>query len=333
MKIFKKIASALMVLPMVAALTACGNEDDYQAPEALTGAQVFFSSELPGSVELKSGETAFDITLNRVNTAGELTVQLSVEQDETNTFNVPESVTFADGEDVALLTVTYDLATIEYDKKYALSLAVSDESLTTPYGNDTYNFIAVLPASWESLGIGLYTDDIVGPLFGASPISYEVEVLAKPSQPGLYRIVYPYGEVFPYNDPGDYDTSKSYDLEINAMDPTAVYIELQDLGVDWGYGMMSVVSNAARYIASGYSIEVIKANGIEFGTLEDGVITFPVKDLIAYDADGGYYANNNGAFELVLPEAYATMAKARKAPAQKAVVPGRVKTAKVAVTK
>jgi hypothetical protein len=68
---------------------------------------------------------------------------------------------------------------------------------------------------------------------------------------------------------------------IDATDPNAVTFDRTKLGVDWGYDEMEAA--------------VLKA-----GTMVNKVITFPTKGLVVYDADGGYYANNNGAFKLDL---------------------------------
>ena len=46
MKIFKKLASVMIALPVLAALTACDNDNDYDPAEKLTNQQVFFSNEL-----------------------------------------------------------------------------------------------------------------------------------------------------------------------------------------------------------------------------------------------------------------------------------------------
>ncbi len=50
--------------------------------------------------------------------------------------------------------------------------------------------------------------------------TYMVEVEESMTQPGLYRLVNPYGAAFPYNEPGDYDADNNYYLTINAVDPT-----------------------------------------------------------------------------------------------------------------
>ena len=140
--------------------------------------------------------------------------------------------------------------------------------------------------------MGLYTDDVVGPFFSADPITYEVEVQENEDVAGHYRMVNAYGEGYPYNDPGDWDDTKDYYLEIHAENPEEVYIPYQDLGLAWGYGMFSIWSFADY-------------NGSAFGTLKDGVITFPENSLLVSMADYNdgalYYANNNGAFRLELP--------------------------------
>lgn len=145
-------------------------------------------------------------------------------------------------------------------------------------------------SSWESLGMGQYTDDFMSGIFtSAEPVTYEVEVLASTKTPGLYRLKNAYGAAYPYNEEGDWDDSMDYFLEIDATDPAAVTIAAQELGLNWGYGMISVV-------------------GVEPGTLTDGVITFPAKAfyLAMADYEGGqwaFYGNPNGAFKLVLPSA------------------------------
>ena len=157
-------------------------------------------------------------------------------------------------------------------------------------------------SSWESLGMALYTDDLIEGIFSAAvPVSYEVEVLESTKTPGLYRLKNPYGEAYPYNEDGDWDDSMDYFLEIDATDPNAVSIDAQELGLDWGYGMISVV-------------------GVATGTLANGVITFPEKAF--YLAMAGYnggnwsfYGNPSGAFKLVLPGA--AEAKAFKSVAKK----------------
>lgn len=173
---------------------------------------------------------------------------------------------------------------------------------------------------WQSLGIGLCTEDFIGSVFGADPVTYEVEIEEDSEHPGLYRMLSPYDGKFPYNEDGDWDASSVYNIEVNAEDPEGVYIEQQATGVDWGYGPISIISWGARYLGSN-SFEDVKAAGY-LGTLVDGVITLPVFDRETDDGiahyqgltvmgTSGYYGCTNGAFKLVLPEAVDSQARAK----------------------
>lgn len=156
---------------------------------------------------------------------------------------------------------------------------------------------------WNSLGMATYTDDIVAPAYQADPVTYKVEVQESATEPGIYRLVNPYGEAFPYNEAGDWDASKNYYLVINAQDPKGVYIDMQNTGLNWGDGNFYVYSMAANFLAKGKTLEEIKAAGV-CGSLTEGVITFPAKALLfGFIEESGdlYYANNNKAFEVVLP--------------------------------
>ena len=170
---------------------------------------------------------------------------------------------------------------------------------------------------WQSLGTGLYTDDVLLPLFyeNGTPATYEVEILEHTENPGLYRIMNPYAKsVHPAGD-DDYAPEGMF-IEVNATDAEGVYIQQQSLGMDWGYGEMQLVSNGYRYIeANGF--DVVKGAGY-LGKVVDGVITFPnfsKEDgkpsatpgfqAILYMGESGYYAGMNGKMEIVLPGANA----------------------------
>ena len=157
--------------------------------------------------------------------------------------------------------------------------------------------------NWISLGMATYTEDCVTTFFNVENVSYQVEVRENTNQPGLYRIINPYGAAYPYNEEGDYDTSKEYFIEIDATDPEGVYIPgIYGTGMNWGYGEFSITSMAYYYMAAqGATFEEVKDGGY-CGILADNVITFPAKSLLIslseYDGGNFYYANNNGAFRL-----------------------------------
>lgn len=161
------------------------------------------------------------------------------------------------------------------------------------------------PEVWAPIGTGSYTDDFLAGLFGIDNLTWDVEFEQSQDDPSRFRMIYPYDGKFLYNEDGDWDTSKSYDIVISVPDATHVYIMPQEIGIDWGYGMTSIASTGGYYLSSGYTLEDLEGN-VEFGTLADGVITFPEKgcvvSLAGYNGGSWLYANTSGACEIVLPD-------------------------------
>lgn len=164
------------------------------------------------------------------------------------------------------------------------------------------------PEVFKSLGKATYTDDLFLTFYtgGEYPaITYDVEIEESQDNPGKYRLVNPYGEVYPYNEPGDYDPDNDYYLTINAVNPKKVYIETTSLGLNWGYGEVTASSYAGYLLEKGKTVEEIEAMGDFFGTLVDGVITFPKNSLLVAMANvnGGNFFETNatGEFKVVLP--------------------------------
>lgn len=311
MKLFNKILSALMVLPLLAGLTACSDEHaEYTPAELLNSFEVYFPTEqINTSVyTLTKGSedgNVFEIVLNRINTKGEVTLNLVSEQSlEKAPVTIPSTVKFEDGASEAKIIASYDPAKMEYDEVDNISISFSGDDYTTPYGFSKYTFSAVIPAPWVSLGYATYTDDCMTTFFNVENIPYKVEIQENSLQPGYYRLVNPYGAAYPYNEPRDFDGSKDYYMYIHAENPNMVYLEPFETGMDWGYGVITIRSLADHYLEGGNALEDIAAAGY-CGTLENGEITFPVKGMLismARQDDGAwYYGNTGGKFSLLLP--------------------------------
>lgn len=202
----------------------------------------------------------------------------------------------------------------------AVSMAGGEVKVVESYGFEYYGSGNASP--WKTLGVGLFTDDIILPFFtqDGSSETYEVEIQENNERPGLYRLVDPYGpKVHPYYEAlvganVSMPSSGKY-LVVNACDPEGVYVEHQALGVDWGEGEAGFVSEGARYIGS-YPFETIKQAGF-FGKLEDGIITFPSFDITKDDQPTGnyyqgfvtlngsltYYCGMNKSISITLPDA------------------------------
>lgn len=168
-----------------------------------------------------------------------------------------------------------------------------------------------LPYEWDLLGEGEYTDDVACGLYDIDPYPVSCTVYEEKSHPGLYKIAdYQLSYLTPlFMDEGD-DYDELYalleanykdvywrpaELIIDATDPTNVTIELQDYGI---------CLNSSDGFIDGVT-SLYKGEPFSVGTLEDGVITFPtVKGLLCtLNGEGYYYANQHGAFKLVLPAA------------------------------
>lgn len=285
-----------MVIATVAGFASCSDDDDYVPAVVPGNAQVYFSNAQESTVNIVEDQTEFDVLVLRQDTEGELTVSIQA-NDPSGIFTIPSTVTFADTEATANLHITYDFADIEGNVRYPISLKI-DEKDATLYGDASTSFV-VLYAPWKSIGECKYTDAYISSLYNVPEVpTYMVEVEESMTQPGLYRLVNPYGAAFPYNEPGDYDADNNYYLTINAVDPTKVYIEESPTGMNWGDGEFVFFSIAGLRVAQG---NLAAAEG-NYGTVKDGVITFPKGSLLAaIGSDGWYTCNSNGKFKLVLP--------------------------------
>lgn len=184
---------------------------------------------------------------------------------------------------------------------------------------------------WKSLGIGLYSDDAILPMFTQDeegtpfePIEYEVEIFESTENPGLYRVmdpyavgVYPYGSAF-VNAGFKMPAAGELYLEVNATDPEAVYIATQDLGIDFGDGAIGILTNAYRYMAN-YDVATLKEYGY-FGIAQDGYIAFPsfyinrdnhdegvFQGILTEAGELAYYCGMNSKIQVTLPSAVSSV--------------------------
>lgn len=159
--------------------------------------------------------------------------------------------------------------------------------------------------AWKSLGKAIVVDDFFTAFFNVENVAFEVEIQESKATPGFYRLVNAYTSCYPYNSPGDYDGSENEYMEIHAENPDRVYISQTIWSTNWGYGNFITWSMADYYMQHGNSPEDVAASGY-FGTLKDGVITFPANSLIIgmseYNEGGLYQTNSNGLFSVQLPD-------------------------------
>lgn len=198
----------------------------------------------------------------------------------------------------------YDIATgMKPNTTYYVVVWATNGSLEE-YAVDAYT-TAKLPYVWKSLGKGQYTDDVACGLYGADPITVSCDVEVEQSNPGLYRlsgfqlplVAVAYGMTEAAISAYEGVVWRNSPIIIDASDPTSVFIELQDYGVCF---------NTSDGFIDGVT-SVYNGKPFSKGILKDGVITFPeVKGLLCTLDGGYYYANQHGAFKLVLPAGQAS---------------------------
>lgn len=310
-KIFRyaKIAVAALV---TVAMAACTSDYEYDTPEALKGAQVYFSNTLPSKIEVNKESGNFDVTLSRQNTEGELTVPLMFTADEGNIYTVPSTVTFADGEATANIHITFNPDDLVYGNYVGGTISFDADNFSTPYGATSYQFKAGASA-YEDVegGKGKFRDGLISALYGIEVLEYDVQIQQDAHTPGIYRVVAPYGQkgwsgANPWYTAFDENESNT-DMIIDATDPDFVYIKgTFNTGVTLNSsdGVLSAISYVQYLLDKGNSLDLIKSKMPElFGTFKDGVFTFPAKSILLYFGSGGdlYYGNTDGMLRVAMP--------------------------------
>lgn len=260
----------------------------------------FPTQEAAGAHTMDPSETpAVEFVVKRLTEDGDITVPVEVTVSEEGIFNVPE-LKFVDGQTEANLLVTFPNAAA--GTEYSLTLEITDPEYALVYGaNPTFLNYSVTIERYDLMGTATYREDILTALFSVPNQEWQCEVYTKETTPGIYYLKNLYTSLCPFNEPGDYVEEDVY-FTVNASDPGKVYVPAQPLGWDWGYGMAwaaSLCQEAGFNVATG-----------AYGSLVNGVITFPVQGLLFamedYQDMGFYYANKNGLARIILPGAILT---------------------------
>lgn len=310
-KIFRYAKIAIAALVTVA-MGACTSDYEYDTPEALKGAQVYFSNTLPSKIEVNKESGNFDVTLSRQNTEGELTVPLMFTADEGNIYTVPSTVTFADGEATANIHITFNPDELVYGNYVGGTISFDADNFSTPFGATSYKFTAGASAYVDVAGgKGNFRDGIISSLYGIEMLDWDVQIQQDAHNPGIYRVVAPYAQkgwsgANPWYTTFDENESNT-DMIIDATDPDFVYIKgTFNTGVtlNSSEGVISYLSFVQSNLDNGVSLDVIKAKKPEwFGTFKDGVFTFPAGKT-AYACLNGEpvaYANADGMLRVAMP--------------------------------
>lgn len=285
----RKIFGLLAAFVLAAGFTACEDDNvDYNPAKPLEGTQVYFATNAPTAFKVDATSTSVAATVSRSDAEGALEVSISatIDTEYASLFTVAPTALFADGQTTAEVQISFDRSKLVDGASYNITLSVVDEALHTPYAPTTQMFTITVPEPYVLLGTGLIRDDIVTAVFGVENLEWEVEIYENTNVPGYIFLKNAYTSCYPYNEPGDYQTEDHY-WGINVSDPTKVLFSKSYMGFDWGYG---------EFIFG----------CVAYGTLQNGVITFPKSGLAIgmkeYTEDQyGWYANAKGLFRIVMP--------------------------------
>ena len=289
------------IVAVAGLLSACTSSDDFEPGPKDSGAQVYFPNTIPSEFNVGDDESSVTIPVRRVVTDEALTVNIlaSIEQGQEGILNIPSTVSFEAGSDLANLVITFDRSALVDGTEYKASLLLNDEQNLTQYGNYMID-ITIIPWPWEELGTGKYRDGWLCGLFEGNLVELDVTIHKHKSQEGVYMVEEMFGWTFMTEFFGatqsDLSGQFSYtptNITIDCSDPANVKIAKQYTGITEGvynYGDFLIESAAP-------------------GTFVNGVITFPEDGINAYMT--GYSSNPlptnpDGTFRIMLPDAEIT---------------------------
>ena len=209
-------------------------------------------------------------------------------------------------------TIEVNFPSIEEGKTYHCTLYINDPKYVSSVANNASSIsFTVQMFAWEKVpGKGIWRDAIFSDMFAweGRYLETEVDVYERKDQKGFYRLNNVYSaEYFTRlvegeeagNDPAlvagysSYIDEKAY-IYLNATDPNKVWFPAQKTGFsDPSMGNIMVASDVTEVFGS--------ASNLLYGTLKDGIVTFPKNGLLL--GMGGYYyfTNSSGKFRFVLP--------------------------------
>lgn len=228
MKLYKSIFKAFAALMAVVTVASCA-KDDYEPTPMPGNAQVYFSNVGGSTYLLEENQSTVMIEVLRINKEGELTVEVEA-KDENNVFTVAKSVTFADGDSIAYVPVTFKFSDLTPDEDYPLTLSILDE--TVPYGASVKNaIIKYAPWSdWAPYGWSYPSKMSFEEWETIYETSDSYNALAKNGEKGI--------PVYHYEGYVSGDYSQFVFIRNSMLNPSQCQIMLYD----WGYGINLIIN-------------------------------------------------------------------------------------------
>ena len=153
-KIFNFGSVALSVI-FALGFSACNEEVDYIPAGKVDDncIKASFTTDNISTEVSPTGEKTLTLTVVRENTVNEATIALNVLRNDGNVFQIPESVTFAPGQESVTFDMTFPNVEIGVEYTYSIGL---EETVVDPYSQNTLATTTgtVQMIQWDLLGTG-----------------------------------------------------------------------------------------------------------------------------------------------------------------------------------
>ena len=299
----------------LAAFAAVGCSDD---PTYTAGSEedpdnygVYFPTQTsPTEVELDPAEEP-EITykVRRTRYLDAITVPVEITTSAEEIFEI-EPIVFGPGEEETEFTVSFPNA--KEGETYTCDIRIVDPHYISIYGpRATSLSFSVLRAGWELVTEGEATkgkwrDEVIGDIYSMDVSTFnpypevEVEIYQRTDLPGYYRVKV-YNSALVTALVGQQMNVQSRDVWtiIDARDPNRVFLPYQSTGLTLNSsdGELKFASNVAENF-------VMEESAGQYGTLKDGVITFPAQSILLElekEAGSFFYGNRNGMHRILMP--------------------------------
>lgn len=222
---------------------------------------------------------------------------------------VPSQIEFADGQEETTFSIQFPQA--EIGTTYKCEVNIEDKKYASVYGEKATGFaFSVTRVKWNKLTgkggetKGKWRDDIISTLFNtANPnAEVDVEIYERADKPGYYRMNPFTQDLIRALFNGTAQACTEPNIIIDATNPDAVWIPYQTTGVTLGGdGEIEIASKVNANFSS------VSESASLYGTLKDGIITFPATGIMVnFTVSGGWYgANGSGLQRIMLPGAKA----------------------------
>lgn len=160
----KKVKYAILAAALVLSVVGCmKTEQNYTPNPQYPGDNLYFPADAPTKVELdKDQPLQFDINVYRGgDTTDPLDATLAItgEAIDENFVTIESAVAhFAAGESTAKITATVDGDKLGLNKTTTFTVAIADESQTSPVGDASLTYSVIIPLPWLVFDSGILTE-------------------------------------------------------------------------------------------------------------------------------------------------------------------------------